>query len=69
MHFAAALPVGFTGQAELIDVFLDAEVEPAGFLLQLAPALPAGIRLTGAAAGASRVAVTSGRHQRRALPG
>jgi radical SAM-linked protein len=50
MHFAAALPVGFTGQAELIDVFLDAEVEPAGFLLQLAPALPAGIRLTGAAA-------------------
>ena len=48
MHFAAALPVGFTGQAELIDVFLDAEVEPAGFLARLAPALPAGIRLTGA---------------------
>ena len=50
LHFAAALAVGFTGQAELIDVFLDAEVEPAGFLLQLAPALPTGIRLTGAAA-------------------
>jgi radical SAM-linked protein len=48
MHFAAALPVGFTGQAELIDVFLDAEVAPAGFLARLAPALPAGIRLTGA---------------------
>ena len=50
LHFAAALAVGFTGQAELIDVFLDAEVEPVGFLLQLAPALPTGIRLTGAAA-------------------
>jgi radical SAM-linked protein len=50
MHFAAALPVGFTGQAELIDVFLDAEMEPADFLARLAPALPAGIRLTGAEA-------------------
>jgi radical SAM-linked protein len=50
MHFAAALPVGFTGQAELIDVFLDAEIEPADFLARLAPALPAGIRLTGAEA-------------------
>src|SRR5512137_863511 len=48
MHFAAALPVGFTGQAELIDVFLDADVEPADFLARLAPALPGGIRLTGA---------------------
>ena len=48
MHFAAALPVGFIGQAELIDVFLDAEVEPADFLARLSPALPAGIRLTGA---------------------
>lgn len=45
LHFAAALPVGFTGQAELVDVFLDAELTPADFLAQLAPALPAGIRL------------------------
>ncbi len=49
LHFAAALPVGFTGRAELIDVFLDAEVAPATFLARLAPALPAGIRPTGAA--------------------
>lgn len=45
LHFAAALPVGFTGQAELVDVFLDAELTPADFLAQLAPALPAGIQL------------------------
>jgi radical SAM-linked protein len=50
LHFAAALPVGFTGQAELLDVFLDAEVEPAECVARLAPALPAGIRLTGAQA-------------------
>ena len=48
LHFAAALPVGFTGQAELIDVFLDAVLEPADFLARLAPALPAGIRLIAA---------------------
>jgi radical SAM-linked protein len=45
LHFAAALPVGFTGQAELVDVFLDAALEPADFLARLAPALPAGIQL------------------------
>lgn len=45
LHFAAALPVGFTGQAELVDVFLDAELAPADFLARLAPALPAGIQL------------------------
>lgn len=48
MHFAAALPVGFTGQAELMDVFLDAVFEPADFLAHLAPALPSGIQLIGA---------------------
>jgi radical SAM-linked protein len=48
LHFAAALPVGFTGQAELIDVFLDATLEPADLLARLAPALPAGIRLIAA---------------------
>jgi len=48
LHFAAALPVGFTGQAELVDIFLDAALEPADFLARLAPALPAGIRLSAA---------------------
>lgn len=48
LHFAAALPVGFTGQAELVDVFLDAELAPADFLARLAPALPTGIRLIAA---------------------
>ena len=68
MHFAAALPVGFTGQAELIDVFLDAEVEPADFLARLAPALPAGIRLTGAEAVSRELPSLAGGHLRRALP-
>lgn len=48
MHFAAALPVGFTGQAELLDVFLDQALDAEGFLAQLAPALPSGIHLVSA---------------------
>jgi radical SAM-linked protein len=48
MHFAAALPVGFTGQAELLDVFLNEALDPAAFLAALAPALPRGIRLLAA---------------------
>jgi radical SAM-linked protein len=48
LHFAAALPVGFTGQAELVDIFLDEALEPADFLARLAPALPTGIRLIAA---------------------
>jgi radical SAM-linked protein len=48
LHFAAALPVGFTGQAELADVFLNAAFEPAEFLARLQPALPRGIRLLAA---------------------
>ena len=44
LHFAAALPVGFTGQAELLDVFLDEAVAVEDFLARLAAALPAGIR-------------------------
>ncbi len=48
MHFAAALPVGFTGQAEILDVFLDEELAADRFLAQLAPALPSGIRLQAA---------------------
>ncbi|MGC8780416.1 MAG: TIGR03936 family radical SAM-associated protein [Anaerolineae bacterium] len=48
LHFAAALPVGFTAEAELVDVFLNEELDPADFLARLGPALPAGIRLIAA---------------------
>ncbi len=44
LQFAAALPVGFTGQAEQADVYLNEELEPAGFLARLTAALPLGIR-------------------------
>lgn len=44
LQFAAALPVGFTGNAELADVFLDRIVDPADFLARLAAAMPGGIR-------------------------
>jgi radical SAM-linked protein len=50
IQFAAALPVGFTGAAELVDIFLEEEVSPTELLARLEPALPRGIRLTGAAA-------------------
>jgi len=45
LHFAAALPVGFTGQAELVDVFLREPLPPEEFVRRLQPALPQGIRL------------------------
>ena len=44
LQFAAALPVGFTGQAEVADVFLNEALDPAEFLGRLAAALPPGIR-------------------------
>lgn len=44
LQFAAALPVGFTGEAELADVFLNEALEPAAFLARLTAALPPGIR-------------------------
>ncbi len=44
LQFAAALPVGFTGQAELADVFLNEALAPAEFLARLTAALPPGIR-------------------------
>jgi len=44
IQFAAALPVGFTAQAELVDVFLNEEVDPGEFVARLAAAMPAGIR-------------------------
>ncbi len=44
LQFAAALPVGFTGRAELADVFLNEEYEPQRFLVALGDALPRGVR-------------------------
>jgi radical SAM-linked protein len=44
IQFAAALPVGVTGTAEVMDIYLDEEIDPDGFLGQLEPALPRGIR-------------------------
>ncbi len=44
LQFAAALPVGFTGQAEVADVYLDEAIVPEAFTARLAAALPPGIR-------------------------
>ena len=44
LQFAAALPVGFTGQGEVADVFLNEALDPAEFLSRLTAALPPGIR-------------------------
>ena len=44
LQFAAALPVGFTGEAEVADVFLKEELAPEAFVERLAAALPRGVR-------------------------
>lgn len=44
LQFAAALPVGFTGQSEVADVFLNEELVPDEFVQRLCDALPPGIR-------------------------
>ncbi len=44
LQFAAALPVGFTGHAEVADVFLNEELAPSEFVERLAAALPPGVR-------------------------
>jgi radical SAM-linked protein len=44
LQFAAALPVGFTGQGEVADVFLNEELAPAEFVERLGQALPPGVR-------------------------
>ncbi len=48
MQFAAALAVGFTGQAEVADIFLNDELPVPEFLRRLSEALPPGIRPTAA---------------------
>jgi radical SAM-linked protein len=45
IHFAAALPLGYTGEAEVMDIYLVAAVEPDDALLRLQRALPRGIAL------------------------
>jgi radical SAM-linked protein len=49
IQFAAALPVGFTGSSELVDVYLDQDIDPEAFLARLGQALPQGIHPTAAA--------------------
>jgi len=44
LQFAAAMPVGFTGRAELADVYLNEALDPAEFVARLTAALPPGIR-------------------------
>lgn len=45
MAFAAALPVGYTSVAEMLDVFLEDRLTPAEMARRLADALPAGLRV------------------------
>ena len=44
LQFAAALPVGFVGEREVADVFLNEELPPEVFVERLSAALPPGIR-------------------------
>jgi radical SAM-linked protein len=43
IQFAAALPVGVTGAADVMDIYLNEEIDPNAFLALLEPALPRGI--------------------------
>jgi radical SAM-linked protein len=49
IQFAAALPVGFTGQAELVDIFLNEVLAPDEVVDRLAESLPPGVRPIAAA--------------------
>lgn len=48
LSLAAALPLGYTGEAEVADVWLAEAVSPATFMAQLEPKMPPGIRLRAA---------------------
>jgi radical SAM-linked protein len=48
LHVAAALPVGYTGSAELMDVILTRPVAADKFLGQLRPVVPCGLAVLGA---------------------
>lgn len=45
MQFASALPLGFTSEGELADVWLEEEVDPQQSQEQLAPKMPPGLNL------------------------
>jgi len=47
IQFASALPTGFTGRAELLDVWLQPPVALEQFVRQLRPQLPQGVELVG----------------------
>ncbi len=49
LAFASALPLGFTSQGELVDVFLNEELAPEECVRLLAGALPPGVRPVAAA--------------------
>ncbi len=46
INLASALPLGFTSQQEVIDIWLEKEIPPAEIEQKLSPALPPGIRLS-----------------------
>ena len=48
LSLAAALPLGYTGEAEIADVWLVEPVTPDDFLEQLSPKMPPGIAVTSA---------------------
>ncbi len=50
LQFAAALPVGYTSECELLDLLLAEELEPQTFLAMIAPQLPPGLTVTHAEA-------------------
>jgi radical SAM-linked protein len=45
LHLAAALPLGFTSEAELLDAWLEEPMEPDDIAAQLAPVAPPGLRV------------------------
>ena len=47
-QIAAALPVGVTGRAELLDAWFEARLEPQEVLARLGPELPSGLDVLGA---------------------
>ncbi|MCS6844191.1 MAG: TIGR03936 family radical SAM-associated protein [Caldilineales bacterium] len=49
LQFAAALPLGATGRAELMDVWLTQPMEPTQFVALVQPHLPAGLEIVAAA--------------------
>lgn len=45
LNLASALPLGFTSECEVIDVWLERKMEPEEVMAALLPALPPGLRL------------------------